>query len=365
MSVKINVKGPIVSSGSKWMYDWLEMPACSPKDIEKGLNDANGDDVILVINSNGGVATAGFEIYTMLMEYEGKVIAHIVGAAMSAASIIACAADEVLASDASVYMIHNTQSYAEGDYRDMQMEAAALQEFNESIINVYERKTKMSREELQKLMDKNTYMSAKKAIESGFVDDYMFGNPDDFVVVNSSVPVFTERMVKKFAMAIEKDNVSGVKKEDVLQNNSQKADYADKSKNEGKEGKKNMTLEEFFAENPEEKVKVDQMLDKARTEGTESERERLKALDGIAKSVSSKELDEAKYGENPKDAKTLAYEAMMNDSKKAAAYMKDAMEDSKESNAGDVGTQPANDGEDDTDKSSAMASYVNRKKGVK
>ncbi len=366
MAVKVNVKGPIVTSGSKWMYDWLGMPACSPGDVEQTLTEANGDEVILEINSNGGVATAGFEIYTMLMEYEGKVTAHIVGAAMSAASIIACAADNVLASDTSIFMIHNTQSYAEGDYRDMQMEADALQEFNESVINAYVRKTKMNREELQELMDKNTYMSVKTAIEKGFIDDYMFGNPDELVVVNSSVPIFTNEMVKKFAMALKRNEIAGVTPSDNMnvQDNSNNAD-SDKTKNERKEGKQKMTLEEFLKENPEENAKVDQMLDEAKAEGTKEERTRLKDLDKLAKSVTSDVLEEAKYGEHPKDAKTLAYEAMVDDSKKAAAYMQTALSDSKDSKVNEVGFQLESEENKEDEKSSKLASHVNHRKGVK
>ncbi len=347
--MKINIKGPIVSSGSKWMYDWLGMPACSPGDVEKALEEAGGGDVTLVINSNGGIATAGFEIYTMLKEYEGKVTAHIVGAAMSAASIIACAADEVLASDASVFMIHNTQSYAEGDYRDMEMEADALKQFNESVINVYVRKTKKSREELQGLMDKNTYMSVKDAVENGFVDDYMFGDPNELVVVNSGSAVFTDDMVRKFALA--------VKGQDPGRN----AD-SDRCKNNNMEGEKKMTLEEFLEENPEEKAKVDKMIDEARERGTSEERKRLKDLDAIAKSVTSEALQDAKYGASPKDARTLAYEAMVDDAKKSTSYMGQAMEDAKNSGAEEVGGPEPEEKSAQAD-ADLIAGYVNQKAG--
>ena len=86
MAVEINVKGPIISNSQKWLYDWMKMEACAPKDITDKLNEANGEDIVLNINSNGGAAVAGFEIYTLLKSYEGKVTARIVGAAMSAAS---------------------------------------------------------------------------------------------------------------------------------------------------------------------------------------------------------------------------------------------------------------------------------------
>ncbi len=201
MAVEINVKGPIISNSQKWLYDWLKMEACAPKDITDKLNEANGEDIMLNINSNGGVAVAGFEIYTLLKSYEGKVTARIVGAAMSAASIIACAADECLISDAAIFMIHNTQCYAEGDYRDMEQEADALKQYNEAIINVYEKRTGKTREELQELMDNNTYMSPKRAIELGFVDDYMFkesepNNQSGLFVVNSEAPVISEAVAQ-------------------------------------------------------------------------------------------------------------------------------------------------------------------------
>lgn len=207
MAVEINVKGPIISNSQKWLYDWLKMEACAPKDITDKLNEANGEDIVLNINSNGGVAVAGFEIYTLLKSYEGKVTARIVGAAMSAASIIACAADECLISDAAIFMIHNTQCYAEGDYRDMEQEADALKQYNEAIINVYEKRTGKTREELQELMDKNTYMSPKRAIELGFVDDYMFkesepNNQSGMLVVNSEAPVISEAVAQKLQRAV-------------------------------------------------------------------------------------------------------------------------------------------------------------------
>ena len=147
MAVKINVKGPIVSNDCAWLYNYFGMDAASPNTISKGLEQADGDDVVIEINSPGGVCVYGYEMYTAIMEYTGRVTVHVISA-MSAATLIACAADEALISDTGIFMIHNTRSRANGDYRDMQMEADALQEFNKGIINAYVRKTGKSREEI-------------------------------------------------------------------------------------------------------------------------------------------------------------------------------------------------------------------------
>lgn len=358
--VKVNVKGPIVTNNQKWLYDYLGMDACAPSDISKALEEADGDDIEVYINSNGGVCTAGFEIYTLLKEYSGKVTAKIIGTAMSAASVIACAADECLISDAGIYMIHNTQSYAEGDYRDMETEADALKQFNEAIVNVYEKKTGKSREELADLMDNNTYMAAERAIELGFVDDYMFkvseSDTEAMLVVNAETPLFTDAMVQKV-----KSLVLNQRKSAVLP--SVNGDLSIKT---NKGGNEKMTLEEFLKENPEQQAAVDTMVQGARAEGeaegARNERARLKELDAIAKSVTAEALEEAKYGEDAKDAKTLAFEAMMDDSRKAAAYMDQAKNDSEEAGTDKVGAGS----ETPTDNSAdLLARAAMKKKGVK
>ena len=216
MAVKIEVKGPIVSNDTAWVYHYFGWDACSPKDISKKLAEAAGDDVILEINSNGGACIYAYEMYTALMEYEGKVTAHVINAA-SAATLLVCAADEALASDTCNFMIHNAQCGMYGDYRDMQASADLLLEFNAGIINAYVRKTGKSREELQEMMDSETYMSPQKAIENGFIDGYMFGNPDgtgqagegDIVqgsmmlsAVNAAFPVIAEEKAKEIIMAL-------------------------------------------------------------------------------------------------------------------------------------------------------------------
>lgn len=369
MAVEINVKGPIVTNSQKWLYDFLDSDSCAPKDIEGKLQEAAGEDVILNINSNGGVATAGFEIYTLLKNYKGKVIAQIIGAAMSAASIIACAADECLISDAAIYMIHNTQCYAEGDYRDMENEADALRQFNEAIINVYEKKTCKTREDLQDLMDKNTYMSPARAIDFGFVDGYMFeqletNNQSGLMVLNAGTPIISESAVRKLKQAVFLMEQQAGKSTDSVM------DEGDLNKtNQGKEGNTKMTLEEFLKENPTEQAAVDRMVNEAKEsgieEGAKTERTRLQELDAISKTVTSEALTEAKYGEKRMDARTLAYECLMDDSKRAAAYMKDATQDSDDSGVADVPAQVEGEMTDAEKQADRLANAANKRGGVK
>lgn len=169
----IDIKGEIINSNNQWIYDWLRMEATSPKKISDALRDAGGEDVEIHINSPGGDVFAGSEIYTLLRAYSGKVKVKILGIAASAASVIAQAGESEI-SPTGMFMIHNVKTWSSGDYRDMEYTAEALRAANESIINAYVAKTGMTQEELQGLMDRETYMAAAQAVEYGFVDKIMF-----------------------------------------------------------------------------------------------------------------------------------------------------------------------------------------------
>lgn len=141
-----------------------------PEMFREELNEGTGD-IVLWINSPGGNVFAAAEIYTMLLDYNGKVTVKIDSLAASAASVIAMAGDVVQMSPVANMMIHNPATIAWGDQREMRHQADVLDEIKESIINAYERKTGLSRTRLAKLMDEETWMNAYKAVELGFADE--------------------------------------------------------------------------------------------------------------------------------------------------------------------------------------------------
>lgn len=374
MAKKINVKGPIVDNSTGLIYRWIGFECCCPKDIENALLEADGEDVILEINSPGGYCDMGSEIYTMLKGYSGNTEAHIISAA-SAASVIACGADKVLISDTGMLMIHNAAAAASGDYRDMYSTGDALVEYNNAIINAYVRKTGKDREELQNMMDHTTWMSAEKAVELGFADDFLFGEINSSGEEEKEKPasevtnLFTGmQAVNAVIPVIDKDKVLTLmtalhlgEQTEKVQNDSEHAiSDIENSKKEG--GKSDMTLEEFLESAPEAKKEFYELLSEAEQKGAEDENLRLKALDAIADSVKPEALVAAKYGESKTDAKTLAYEAMLDDAKRAKEYMPSAKKDAEESGASEVGAD-VSDPMEAEDESGEYAAYINRKKG--
>lgn len=182
--MKIKIHGVIVSNDDKLVYDWFEMDAVSPEDIEEQLEIAAGEDIDVEINSVGGNVLAGSEIYTMLRDYIGGVKVKIVGLAASAASVVAMAGDKILISPTAQIMIHNVWSTALGDYRSMEHEADVLKGWNKSIANAYMLKSGMPQKDLLELMNKETWLTAQEALNRKLVDEIMF---DDGIRLAASV----------------------------------------------------------------------------------------------------------------------------------------------------------------------------------
>ena len=126
--------------------------------------------VTVWISSPGGDCTAASQIYSMLMDYKDDVTIKIDGIAASAASVIAMAGTKVLMAPTAMMMIHNPATEAFGDHTDMQKAIEMLNEVKEGIINAYEIKTGLTHTQLSHMMDCETWMNAKKAVELGFAD---------------------------------------------------------------------------------------------------------------------------------------------------------------------------------------------------
>ena len=136
-------------------------------------------NITVWINSPGGDVFAAAQIYNMLMDYKGDVTVRIDGLAASAASVIAMAGTTVEMSPVGMLMIHNPSTAVIGNTKEMQAAIQMLDEVKESILNAYELKTGQPRQQLSDLMDAESWMNAKKAVELGFADKILFANEDE------------------------------------------------------------------------------------------------------------------------------------------------------------------------------------------
>lgn len=177
---ELRIEGEIVSNDDVWLYEWFDIDHTSPNAFRDELAQHAGKNITVWIDSWGGDVFAGVGIYNALKEHSGRVTVKVDGKAVSAGSVIAMAGDETLMSPGSVMMIHNVWGLVIGEAKDLRHQADVYDEIKEGLINIYRIRTGLSRSKISRMMDEETWMSAKKAIAEGFADRmlYVDENPD-------------------------------------------------------------------------------------------------------------------------------------------------------------------------------------------
>lgn len=173
-TIELRIEGDIVSDDDSWLYEWLGEAHSSPNSFRTALNEFKGKDITVWIDSYGGDVFAAAGIYNALKEHNGKITVKIDGKAMSAASVIAMAGDEILMSPMAIMMIHNPLTSVYGDMRTMRKTAEVLDTVKDAILNAYTNKTKKDVSQISAMMDDETWMSANVAVKEGFADGVLY-----------------------------------------------------------------------------------------------------------------------------------------------------------------------------------------------
>lgn len=156
--MKHKIKGDIISwNSSIYEFNYLM------KDIKED------EDIELEINSYGGDVFLGIDLCNTLRSHKGEVTVVITGIAASAASVIAMGADKIKIYNNAQMMIHNAWTFAMGNAKELRKVADDLESINESVLASYTHR--LDADIAKKLLDDETYFSAKKAKEYGLVDE--------------------------------------------------------------------------------------------------------------------------------------------------------------------------------------------------
>jgi len=161
----VYIYGDIVSEP----WQWFESDVSSfslAKEIESLPEEVKTINVH--INSYGGDVAEGLAIYNALRQHKAKVKTYCDGFAASVASVVFMAGDERIMSNASLLMIHNAWMWAVGDPDELRKQADDLETINQATVNAYMNHVNISEEELKRMMDKETWISAADALEMGF-----------------------------------------------------------------------------------------------------------------------------------------------------------------------------------------------------
>ena len=159
----IYIYGDIVSEPWKWYESDV-----TSYEIVKEIEGLDVDVINCYINSFGGEVAEGLAIYNALKRHKAKVRTYCDGFACSVASVVFMAGDERIMSASSMLMIHNAWMWAAGDANELRKQAGDLEKINEASNNAYLEHINISKELLQEMLDKETWLTAQEALDMGF-----------------------------------------------------------------------------------------------------------------------------------------------------------------------------------------------------
>lgn len=171
--------------GDVTSWPWEESDVSSYT-LSQELQSLDADTINVHINSYGGEVAEGLAIYNMLRAHKAKVKTHCDGFACSIASVIFMAGDERIMGEASMLMIHNAWTYANGNASQLRKTADDLDKITEASVNAYLSHVNIDKEALQKLLDAETWLLPSEALEMGFATSVISDEKTDKAAASAS-----------------------------------------------------------------------------------------------------------------------------------------------------------------------------------
>jgi ATP-dependent Clp protease protease subunit len=136
-------------------------------------------DIWMYINSPGGVVTAGMAIHDTMQYIRPRVGTVCIGQAASMGSFLLAAGEpgmRVALTNARI-MIHQPSGGAQGMASDIQIQAKEIQRIKDRMNSLYVKYTGKPLEEIERAMDRDTFLEAEEAKTFGLVDQVFDKRP--------------------------------------------------------------------------------------------------------------------------------------------------------------------------------------------
>lgn len=130
-------------------------------------------DIIMYINSPGGVVTAGMAIYDTMNYIKPDVQTVCIGqaASMGALLLAAGAKGKRFALENSRIMIHQPLGGAQGQATDIEIQAKEIIRIKKNLSEILSKATGKNVEQIMLDTERDNYMSAEEAVEYGLIDN--------------------------------------------------------------------------------------------------------------------------------------------------------------------------------------------------
>lgn len=368
-SAEITLYGDVLDSVPRdwWTNEVIEGQYITPEGFMDDLAAVRGkSEVVIKLNSCGGDVYTGIAIHNALKGLSGHKTVIVEGLAASAASVIACAGDEVQVYPGSIIMIHGVSTMFVDwmTLADLKKAVKSVDSVERALAAIYSAKTGIEEDTLRSMMSNELWMTGAQAVEKGFADT-LLGDNGLTASVSADKHMLLVAGVRHDVRAFR--NIPGdipvIKETDA-------EPVTAGNKNQNQEVIQ-MTEQELRVQHPELVAQIESAaMERARTEAAAAERKRIQDIESIEAQIADKGLiDAAKYGEKPCDAAQLALMAMRRNAQLGQTFLNGLEKDAEVSGTQTVASVPnggnPDEGESETAKlmANAFAAYKAMKGG--
>jgi len=200
--------GDVIDDSIAEYYDENES-FISPSLVKDFLDSHKGEKVKIELSTGGGSVNAGAQIYHEMQKFDGEITVIMVGVVASIGTVIALAGDKLLATPLTRFMIHN--AFVEGMVSGGKKELENLSEFLDitdgQISDIYASKSNLSKNELEEMMNNETWLDTKQLEEFGFLDGVLTSRQEHMLASNSINKKGRFSSVKTVTMSKSKQNL--------------------------------------------------------------------------------------------------------------------------------------------------------------
>lgn len=137
-------------------------------------------DISMYINSPGGVVTAGLAIHDTMQYIKPRVSTVCIGQAASMGSFLLAAGEpgmRIALPNARI-MVHQPSGGAQGMAADIEIQAREILRMRRRLNDLYAKYTGRTLDDIEKAMDRDTFLEADEALSFGIVDKVFESRPE-------------------------------------------------------------------------------------------------------------------------------------------------------------------------------------------
>lgn len=311
------------------------------------INELNGlgdkKSINVVIHSPGGDVFAANAIYSALAMNKAKITGTIIGICASAATIILMACDSRRIAKNAILMAHNPSISLWGSYQadELLKLAEVTNQVKKSIVTAYMERLNKTEEEINQLMDEESWYVGQEAVDAGFCDSVIEADFQNSIFSNNIMMNGVSYSFRNYVEKFVPENIR--KKVQALSESTQTeaGTFFDKSiitKGRKKMDEENKTMP-VISDVTDLKAAYPLLCAQIAADAVLVERERLKAIDEIAKGIPDDVLMKARYDE-PVSAADLALAQMKANNAAGTTFLNNMVAEIQNSGAAAVGTEP-------------------------